>query len=122
MLHLANTDISDDAIATLRGFTLLEEVTIGDTRMGAAIADLGAWPRLRTLSVVGLELGDAQLPAIARARSLARLDLSATEIHDPSPLVALPNLRELGVSQLRLGAGGKAALETLRRRGVDVVR
>lgn len=122
VLHLASTDVSEEALATLREFTLLEELTLGDTRMRTAIADLAAWPRLRTLSIVGLELGDAELPAIARARSLARLDLSATEIHDPSPLVALPNLRELGVSQLRLSAGGKAALEVLRRRGVEVVR
>jgi hypothetical protein len=122
ILHLATTSVSDDALAALRSFVLLEELTIGDTRLLGFVADLSAWPRLRTLSMVGLEITDAQLPAIAKARRIERLDLSATDITDPTPLAALPNLTELGLSQTKLTTAGKTAANALVKRGVIVVR
>jgi hypothetical protein len=90
--------------------------------MHAGIADLSAWPRLRTLSLVGLELTDKVLPMLAAHGSLVALDLSATEIRDPSQLAALPRLRTLGVAQTRLSAAGVAAVKRLVARGVEVVR
>lgn len=122
VLHLAGSDVSEDGLASLRAFGELEELTIGDTRMHAGIADLSAWPRLRTLSLVGLELTDKVLPMLAAHASLAALDLSATEIRDPSPLAALPRLRTLGVAQTRLSPAGVAAVKRLAARGVEVVR
>jgi Leucine-rich repeat (LRR) protein len=122
VLHLANTDVSEESLATLRGFAQLDELTIGDTRMRATIANLDAWPQLRTLSVNGLELTDAALPAIARHTSLVTLDLSATDIRDPSPLAKLPRLRVLGLVATRLSPGGLAVAKTLAARGVEVVR
>lgn len=122
VLHLAGSDVSEDGLAALRAFGELEELTIGDTRMHAGIADLSAWPRLRTLSLVGLELTDRVLPSLAAQPSLAILDLSATEIRDPSPLAALPHLRTLGVAQTRLSPAGVAAIKRLAARGVEVVR
>ncbi|HSS00745.1 MAG TPA: hypothetical protein VLM79_26980 [Kofleriaceae bacterium] len=122
VLHLAGSDVSEDGLDALHAFGELEELTIGDSRMHAAIADLSAWPRLRTLSLVGLELTDKVLPSLAAHPTLAILDLSATEIRDPSPLAALPHLRTLGVAQTRLSPAGVAAIKRLIARGVEVVR
>jgi hypothetical protein len=122
VLHLAGSDVSEDGLPALRAFGELEELTVGDTRMHAGIADLSAWPRLRTLSLVGLELTDKVLPMLAAHGSLVALDLSATEIRDPSQLAALPRLRTLGVAQTRLSAAGVAAVKRLVARGVEVVR
>jgi hypothetical protein len=122
VLHLEGSDVSEDGLAALRAFTELDELTIGDTRMHGGIADLSAWPRLRTLSLVGLDLTDKALPSIAARRSLVTLDLSATEVRDPSPLAALPHLRTLGVAQTRLSPAGAAAAKRLEARGVEVVR
>ncbi len=122
VLHLASTDVSEASLAVLRGFTLLEELTIGDTRVRAPAVELDAWPRLHTLSLLGLELGDAALPAIARRRSLAALDLSSTEVRDPAPLAALPNLRILGLTMTKLSKQGLASMKSLAARGVEIVR
>jgi len=122
VLHLEASEVSEDGLAALRAFTELDELTIGDTRMRAGIADLSAWPRLRTLSLVGLELSDKAVPQLAARRSLVTLDLSATEVHDVSPLVALPHLRTLGVAQTRLSAAGVAATKRLAARGVEIVQ
>ena len=122
VLHLEDSQVSDDGIAALRALDQLAELTVGDTRMREAIADLSAWPRLRTLSLIGLVLGDAALPSIAARPSLVELDLSATEVRDPSPLAALPRLRVLGVAQTRLSPAGVAAVKRLAARGVEIVR
>lgn len=122
VLFLASTDVSDASLPALRGLGRLEQLTLGDTRVGAAIADLEAWPRLTTLSLLGLPLGDAALPAIARRRSLVTLDLSSTEVHDPAPLAALPDLRLLGLAQLALSRPGLASAQALAARGVEIVR
>jgi Leucine-rich repeat (LRR) protein len=122
VLHLAGSDVSETGLAALQAFTQLTELTIGDSRMHAGIADLSAWPRLRTLSLVGLDLTDKALPQIAAQPSLVMLDLSATEIRDPSPLAALPRLRTLGVAQTRLSPAGVAATRRLAARGVEIVR
>jgi hypothetical protein len=122
VLHLEGSEVSEDGLAALRAFTELDELTLGDTRMHGGIADLSAWPRLRTLSLVGLDLTDKAVPLLAARRSLVVLDLSATEVHDPSPLAALPHLRTLGVAQTRLSAAGAAAVKRLAARGVEIVR
>jgi hypothetical protein len=122
VLHLGGSDVSDAGLPALRAFTELDELTIGDSRMHAGIADLSAWPRLRTLSLVGLDLDDKAVPLLAARPSLAVLDLSATEVRDPSPLAALPHLRTLGVAQTRLSATGVAAIKRLAARGVEIVR
>ena len=122
VLHLEGSDVSEDGLAALRAFTELDELTIGDTRMHAGLADLSAWPRLRTLSLIGLDLTDKAVPKLAARPSLVVLDLSATEVHDPSPLAALPHLRTLGVAQTKLSAAGAAAVKRLAARGVEIVR
>lgn len=122
VLHLEGSDVSDTGIAGLRALGALEELTAGDTRMHGAIADLSAWPRLHTLSLTGLDVTDAALTGLAARRSLITLDLSATEIRDPSPLAALPRLRILGLAQTHLSAAGNAALKQLAARGVEIVR
>jgi hypothetical protein len=122
VLHLGGSDVSDVGLPALRVLTELDELTIGDSRMHAGIADLSAWPRLRTLSLVGLDVGDKALSSLAARASLVVLDLSATEIRDPSPLAALPHLRTLGVAQTRLSPAGVAAVKRLAARGVQIVR
>jgi len=123
VLHIAATNVTDEAASSLGSLSQLEELTIGDTRLTPQVAaNLTAWPRLRTLSLLGLEITDAQLPAIAKARRLERLDLSATDVTDPTPLAALPNLRELGLSSTKLSTAGKTAANALAKRGVLVVR
>ncbi len=121
-LHVANTTITNASLPTLRSYAQLTELTIGDTRVDNAIADLSAWPRLRTLSLTFLRLGDADLATLVRARSLRALDLSGTEITTPAALMALPELKILGLSKTRLSPAGRAAIEPLVKRGVEVVR
>lgn len=122
VIHLAGTDVSELGLDALHGLTELEELTIGDTRMHGGITDLSAWPRLRTLSLVGLALTDKDVPPLAARRSLVVVDLSATEVRDPSPLAALPHLRTLGVAQTKLSAAGVAAVKRLAARGVEIVQ
>jgi hypothetical protein len=122
VLHLAGSLISEDGLAALRELGELSELTLGDTALHGGIADLSAWPQLRTLSLVGLDLTDRALPGLAAQRSLVTLDLSATDVHDPSPLAALPRLRTLGLAQTRLSPAGVAAAKQLVARGVEVVQ
>lgn len=121
-LHLANSQVSEDALPVLRGFSQLDELTIGDTRMRGGIADLSAWPHLRTLTLTGLELGDAALATVAQRSTLVTLDLSATEITDVSPLVGLAHLRTVGLVGAKLAPAGAAAVKQLEARGVEIVR
>lgn len=121
VLWLAGSDVSEDGLPALRRLGELRELTVGDTRMRGGIADLSAWPQLHTLSLVGLVVGDAELASLAARPSLVALDLSATEIRDPSPLAALPRLRVLGVAQTRLPPAGVAALKRLSARGVEIL-
>lgn len=122
VLHLEGSDVSDAGLPALRALGELDELTLGDTRLHEAIADLSAWPRLRTLSLTGLPLTDQVLPLLAARPSLVALDLSATDVHDPSPLAALPRLRTLGLAQTRLSRAGNAAVKRLAARGVEIVR
>lgn len=122
VLHVADTTITDASLPVLRTFTQLTELTIGDTRVDNAIADLSAWPRLRTLSLAYVRLGDADLAALVLARSLRALDLSGTEITSPAPLAALPSLKILGLSKTRLSPAGRASIEGLVKRGIEVIR
>jgi hypothetical protein len=121
VLHVAGTNVSDDSLDVLRGFSWLEELTIGDTRVTAAVLAPN-WPRLRTWSLVGLELRDPDLAALARHSSLIALDLTATEIADPSALAALPNLRVLGLAETRLSKTGIDAVVQLEARGIEIKR
>jgi hypothetical protein len=122
VLHVDGSDVSDAGLPALRALTQLDELTVGDSRMHGDIADLSAWPRLRTLSLIGLDIGDKAVPQLALRTSLMVLDLSATEVRDPSPLAALPHLRTLGVAQTRLSPAGVAAVKRLAARGVTIVR
>ena len=122
VLHLAGSDVSADGLAALRALGELEELTLGDTRVRDEIADLSAWPRLHTLSLTGLLVTDQALPGLAARPSLITLDLSATDVRDPSPLAALPRLRVLGVAQTHLSRAGNAAVKRLAARGVEIVR
>lgn len=121
-LHLAGTQISDASLPILRAFRGLDELTLGDTRMTKAAADLEAWPQLRTLSLFGLALRDAELPSIVRRSSLVTLDLSATDITDPSPLISMPKLRLLGLSNTLLSPQGQSAVGSFATKGIEVVR
>jgi hypothetical protein len=105
----------------LRGFARLEELTIGDTQVTAAVLAID-WPRLHTWSLLGLQLRDPDVAALAHHTSLTALDLTATEITDPSPLAVLPNLRVLGVAETRLSKAGLDAVKRLEARGVEIKR
>ncbi len=120
--HLAGTSVSDASLPILRSFRQLDELTLGDTRMTRAAANLDAWPQLRTLSLFGLEIRDPELPSILRRGSLVTLDLSATDITDPTPLMAMPNLRLLGLSNTLLSPAGQTAIKSFATRGIEVVR
>jgi hypothetical protein len=121
VLHIAETNVSDDSFDVLRGFTRLEELTIGDTRVTPAVLAL-EWPRLRTWSVVGLELHDADLAAVARHTSVVALDLTGTEITNPAALAALPRLRVLGLAETRLSKSGLDAVKQLAAHGIEIKR
>jgi Leucine-rich repeat (LRR) protein len=122
VLHLAASGVTDRGLPALRRFTRLEELTLGNDDIGAAACDLRAWPRLRVLSLVGLDLDDTALPGLAAHAALAELDLSYTSVTDPAPLAALPALRELGLAMTQLSSAGEASVTQLASRGVRVVR
>ncbi len=121
-LHVANTTITNASLPTLRSYARLVELTIGETRVDNTIADLSAWPHLRTLSLMFVRLVDADLATVVKARSLRALDLSGTEITTPALLAGLPELKILGLSKTRLSPAGRASIEMLVKRGVEVVR
>jgi Leucine-rich repeat (LRR) protein len=122
VLHLEGSDISDDALPVLRTFGNLRELTVGDTRLGAIALALDAWPRLRTLSLLGLAIDDAALAELAHHAQIETLDISATEVTNPEPLAALPHLRVLGIANLQLAHAGEQAAAQLAARGVEIVR
>nr|MBP6841269.1 hypothetical protein [Kofleriaceae bacterium] len=78
--------------------------------------------RLRILSVTGLAIDDDALPALAASRTLLLLDLSGTNVRDPSALTGAPRLSELGLRSLELSPRGRLAADALARRGVVVYR
>ncbi len=119
VLHVASTNLSDASLELLRTFDL-DELAIGET--GITPAKLDAWPRLRTLSVLGLRVRDTDLALFARHTALVTLDLSETELTDPAPLAALPNLRALGVAATKLSKAGQTSVKLLAARGVDVTQ
>jgi len=121
VLHIAETNVSDDSFGVLRGFKRLEELTIGDSRVTAAVLAVD-WPRLRTWSLVGLDIHDADLAALARHTSLIALDLTATELTDPAPLALLPNLRVLGLAETKLSNTGLETVKQLAARGIEIKR
>jgi hypothetical protein len=57
-----------------------------------------------------------------RRSSLVTLDLSATDITDPSPLMAMPKLRILGLSNTLLSPAGQSSVGTFAKKGIEVVR
>jgi internalin A len=122
VLHLARTSFGDAGVAAMRKLPLLTELTIGDTDVTPATLDLSPWPRLVTLSLVGLEVDDAALAPLASHAPLRELDLTATKVTDPGALLALPRLRTLGLVQTKLSKAGKASVKALEKRGVEVVR
>jgi internalin A len=119
VLHVASTRISDGSLDLLRSFNL-DELAIGETRITPGKLD--AWPHLRTLSVLGLHVRDSDLALFAHRTALVTLDLSFTELTDPAPLVALPNLRALGVTATQLSKLGHTSVRLLAARGVDVTQ
>jgi internalin A len=122
VLHLQGDNVSDDSLVTLRDFPYLEELTIGDTGVDNEIAKVSAWPRLRTLSLLGLAIDDTALDALGKRASLVALDLSFTEITNPAPLAGLPRLKVLGLVETKLSRDGLAAAEALAKRRVEIVR
>ncbi|CAN5625424.1 hypothetical protein BH11MYX1_BH11MYX1_42300 [soil metagenome] len=119
VLHVASTNISDASLELLRSFDL-DELAIGETSITPAKLD--AWPRLRTLSVLGLRVRDTDLALFAHHTALVTLDLSATDLTDPAPLAALPNLRALGVAATKLSKAGQKSVRLLAARGVEVTQ
>lgn len=122
VLHLDGTSVSRDSLAILRTLVLLEDLAVGGTRMSASIANLDAWPALRTLSLAGLPIGDRDLRSVARRPTLFMLDLSATQVRDPAPLAALPALRGVRLERAPLTPAGVASAKQLAARGIDVAR
>jgi hypothetical protein len=90
--------------------------------VGAGIANLDAWPRMRVLSLTALEVDDEAVSRLARHRALSALDLTATEVRDPAPLASLPDLRALGLVHTKLTPAGEASARALAARGVEVAR
>jgi Leucine-rich repeat (LRR) protein len=121
VLHVDTTNISNASFDVLRGFTRLEELTIGDTRVEPDVTRLEL-PHMHTLSLVGLELHDTDLAGLAHLTALAGLDLSGTEVTDPSALALLPNLRVLGLAETKLSKNGIEWVKTLAARGIDIRR
>ena len=122
VLHVGQTNVSERSLEVLRGMRHLEELTIGDTRMSHELLEVDAWPRLRTLSLVGLELGDPNLPAITKFTSVVALDLTATQLTDPAPLAGLPDLHLLGLAETKLSKAGLASVKQLAARGIEIKR
>ena len=121
VLYVEQTNLTNASYEVLRAFTRLEELTIGDTQVEPDVVTLD-FPRLHTLALVGLQLRDTDLAALARHSSLTALDLSGTEITDPAALAVMPNLRVLGLAQIKLSKAGIESTKLLAAHGVDIKR
>ena len=80
VLHLASTHVTDAALRSLRGMRALEELTLGSTAIDGGLDDLAAWPRMHVLSLFGLPLDDGAVAALARAPSLAVLEIGRAHV------------------------------------------
>jgi hypothetical protein len=122
VLHLAGTRVTDAALPSLRAMHGLEELTLGATAIDVGLGDLAPWPRMHVLSLFGLPLDDGDVIALARAPSLAVLDLSGTDVRELAPLEAMPHLAVLGLVETTLAPSGDVIVKRLTARGVDVER
>lgn len=115
VLHAADTMVSDASLDALAAMPL-EELAVGESQLTAELtARVEAWPRLAVLSLAGLPIDDAAAARLLVARNLRVLDLSATELDDPSPLAGLDRLETLGLSQRMIGTAGIRAIAGLPR-------
>lgn len=120
VLHVEGTEITDEGVELLKKADRLEELTIGDSRVKAIAVD--GWPRLHTLSLLGLAIDDSAFAALAKHDRFVALDLSSTEITNPAPLAALAHLRVVGLAQTKLSKDGEVAAKKLAASGVEIVR
>lgn len=115
VLHAGGTMLSDASLDVLAAMPL-EELSVPETLLTAAITErLDAWPRLAVLALNDLPIRDEHAARLVSARRLRVLDLSATEVDDPSPLAGLARLEVVGLSQRMIGTSGVRALASLPR-------
>jgi Leucine-rich repeat (LRR) protein len=120
ILHANGTAVTSASIPVLQKWHRLTELAVGHTGIEPQAIELSSWPGLHTLSLVGLPVTDVDLARLPSATMLQKLDLSGTNVVNLSPLLALPQLQILGLVHTALSPAGKAAVKTLRKRGVIV--
>ncbi len=117
LLHIQDNPIDDyTPLAALRG---LEELAMGNSEAG----DLRYLSGLRRLRALNLD--NAAIDSFEGLRghpSLQTLDLvDAALPADLSPLLSIPNLREVTVSDFSLSPEQQAVIDQLAARGVEIV-
>jgi len=115
LLHIQG--VNPESWAPLAQLTQLRELAIGHYQMSdfSIIAQLPQLQRLRITNAAA----DADLSGLGQHRGLLTVDLSDTTFTDISPLLRLPNLRELSI--VSYNAENQAdTIAKLRARGVQV--
>ena len=118
-LKLAQTHITDSALAVVRTLPSLKEL---DLFFCEHVTDSGASrlrgaPGLERLNVRGTKISDSGVKFLTELQDLRALDIGITEIGDTSVdlLESMPLLESLAIGGNRIGEPGIASLRTLRR-------
>ena len=115
-VDLAGRLITDDDLATLRGFTELHSLVLRQTRItDAGLAHLKTMHKLRVLDLDETSVTDVGLAHLAELNSLRGLYLAKTRVTDAGlpALGSMKKLRELGLRGTAVTDAGLASLREL---------
>lgn len=116
-LKLADTPISNQGLAHLRGLTNLHLLDLSRTRVrGAGLRGL-ICPQLYSLSLDGTQADDSTLEAILHLSSLGNLRLGGTKVSSAgiAQLVAMPQLSTLVMDECDVGDEVRVHLSAMAR-------
>ncbi len=123
VLHLEETQVTDEGLGVLESFDRLESLTLGGPKItDAGLAHLKSLQRLEDLSLIETNITDAGLSSLENLNKLRSLDLGATRVGDAGlvHLKGLKNLSDLHLGGTNVTDAGLAALVDLRLAQLDL--
>lgn len=103
-LTLSEVRLADDIWSYISQIKLLQELVVSRSDVtGVGIGNLVACKSLKSLKLTATNVSSQSLKELPAIVSIAKLDLLATKVDDLLPLVELPNLTFLCLTQTRIG-------------------